>query len=184
MRGQQGNAPKRGSRDRSGRAQARGAARLSAVQALYQMELAGTDLNAVIHEFSDLWSEAGPEDAVVIASADKTFFAEIVRGVVRLQRDIDPVIDKRLAEGWRLVRVDATVRQILRCALYELIDRPDVPARAVVNEYVEVAKDFFEDDEEPKVVNAILDQLARTYRAGEFGAPVKAAVGGGGQDGA
>lgn len=147
--------------------QARSAARLSAVQALYQMEIAGTDLNAVIHEFTKVRSTQTDDDAVVIAGADLTYFADLLRGVVRLQSEIDPVIDKRLSEGWRLVRVDATVRQILRAALYELIDRPDVPARAVVNEYVEVAKAFFEDDE-PKLVNGILDQLARTYRAGEF----------------
>lgn len=163
-------APKR----RTGAA-ARSAARLSAVQALYQMELAGTDLNEVIHQFTEARIDSAEDDGtdddardgVVIDGADMTFFADLLRGVVRLQGEIDPVIDKRLAEGWRLVRVDATVRQILRAALYELIDRPDVPARAVVNEYIEVAKAFFDGDE-PKLVNGILDQLARTYRAEEL----------------
>lgn len=157
-------------RARSAATTARSAARLSAVQALYQMEFGGTDLNAVIHEFAELRRDADDEDGefTVIAGADLTFFSELLRGVVRLQRDIDPVIDKRLADGWRFVRVDATVRQILRAALYELIDRPDVPARAIVNEYVEVAKAFFENGDEPKLVNGVLDQLARGYRAGEF----------------
>lgn len=151
--------------------QARSAARLSAVQALYQMEIAGTDLNAVIHEFTKVRSVQADYESVVIAGADMIYFAELLRGVVRLQPEIDPVIDRRLAEGWRFVRVDATVRQILRAALYELIDRPDVPARAVVNEYVEVAKAFFDKDE-PKLVNGILDQLARVYRPSEFLAPI------------
>ncbi|MEM9030308.1 MAG: transcription antitermination factor NusB [Pseudomonadota bacterium] len=151
--------------------QARSAARLSAVQALYQMEIAGTDLNAVIHQFSTLRTHSDDDETVVIAGADLTFFSELLRGVVRRQGDIDPVIDRQLAEGWRLVRVDATVRQILRAALFELIDRPNVPARAVVNEYVEVAKAFFDSDE-PKLVNAILDRLARTYRTAEFTATV------------
>ena len=95
------------------------------------------------------------------------FFSEIVRGVVRRQRDIDPVVDEQLAEGWRLVRVDSTLRAILRAAMFELLERPDVPVKVVINEYIEVARDFFGEDE-PRVVNGILHQLAERYRREEM----------------
>jgi N utilization substance protein B len=147
----------------------RHAARLASVQALYQMDMAGTDLNAVIEEFvSYRFTKDGGDYGT--AHPDATFFAELVRGVVRRQRDIDPVVDKHLATGWRLVRVDSIVRAILRVALFELIERADVPARVVINEYIEVAHAFF-DDEEPRVVNGVLDRLARQYRADEFERP-------------
>jgi len=159
------------SRSPRARRDARSAARVAAVQALYQMDLAHTDLNAVIHEFSDIRASLEtPDDeegARLIAIADKTFFAELLRGVVRLQKSIDTAVDQQLASGWRLVRMDRIVRQILRAAVYELIDRTDVPARVVINEYVNVAKDFFDGDE-PKVVNGVLDHLAHEFRAAEF----------------
>ncbi|MEO1264545.1 MAG: transcription antitermination factor NusB, partial [Pseudomonadota bacterium] len=107
------------------------------------------------------------DEDFAIEAADKTFFAELVRGVVRLQRTIDQEVDKQLADGWRLARVDSTVRQILRAALYELIDRPDVPAKVVINEYVDLSKEFF-DQEEPRVINGVLDQLAKKHRPGEL----------------
>ncbi|MGF1649824.1 MAG: transcription antitermination factor NusB [Hyphomicrobiaceae bacterium] len=154
--------------------QARSTARFAAVQALYQMDIAQTDLNAVIHEFETFRAEIGDEDSEpgehAIAEADRTFFAEILRGVVRLQATIDPAVDRQLARGWRLVRVDSILRQILRAALFELIDRQDVPGRVVINEYIEIAKAFF-DEEEPKVVNGVLDALAKQYRAPEFEGP-------------
>jgi len=147
--------------------EARSGARLSAVQALYQMDLARTDLNQVIHEFSELRTDgADTGDGVVIATADRTFFAEIVRGVVRLQSTIDPEVDAQLAKGWRLARVDSILRQTLRAALFELIDRPDVPTRVVINEYIEIGKAFFDGDE-PRVINGVLDQLAQKFRAGD-----------------
>ena len=95
------------------------------------------------------------------------FFTELLRGVVRRQRDIDPLVDQQLAEGWRLIRIDAIVRAILRAGVFELMERPDVPARVVINEYINVAHSFFS-DEEPKVVNGVLDKLARRLRASEF----------------
>jgi N utilization substance protein B len=145
---------------------ARRAARLAAVQGLYQMDLAQTDLNAVIAEFKmHRFGRNEGEDA--IAGADATFFAELLRGVVRRQREIDPMVDQQLATGWRLARVDAILRAMLRAGAFELLERPDVPGRVVINEYIEVAHAFFDQDE-PKVVNGVLDKLARRLRAGEF----------------
>lgn len=145
---------------------ARSVARMAAVQALYQMDIAGTDLNAVIHEFETV-RFSGDEKDDILANADKQFFADILRGVVRRQRDIDPVVDEQLASGWRLVRIDSIVRAILRAGVWELQERRDVPARVVINEYIEVAHAFFS-EEEPKVVNGILDRLAKRLRPAEF----------------
>ncbi len=144
----------------------RTAARVAAVQALYQMDMAGTDLNAVIDEFVRLRFPRAPGDEAA-AGADPTYFAETLRGVLRRQRDIDPQIDQQLAEGWRLKRVDSIVRAILRAGVFELMERTDVPARVVINEYINVAHSFFSEDE-PKVVNGVLDKLARRLRAAEF----------------
>lgn len=145
---------------------ARTAARVAAVQALYQMDLAGTDLNDVIAEFlRERFTDEGRNET--IQGADRLFFADILRGVLRLQRDIDPLVDEQLATGWRLVRVDAILRAVLRAGVCELIDRADVPVRVVINEYVNVAHFFFSDDE-PRVVNGVLDKIARKVRAAEF----------------
>ena len=145
----------------------RSAARMAAVQALYQMDIAHTDIADVIAQFHThrfgAEGEGGAPD-----SADRLFFAELLRGVVRRQRDIDPMLDGKLAEGWRLNRLDSILRATLRAAAFELVERRDVPAKVVVNEYVNVAKDFFSGDE-PKVVNAVLDKIAREQRAAEFG---------------
>lgn len=145
---------------------ARSMARIAAVQALYQMDMAGTDLNDVIREFETL-RFAVTEEAAGANETDAQFFADILRGVVRRQRDIDPAIDEQLATGWRLVRVDSILRAILRAGVFELLERRDVPARVAINEYIEVAHAFF-DDEEPKVVNGILDRMARRLRPKEF----------------
>ena len=147
-------------------AKTRSAARTAAVQALYQMDLAGTDLNDVIQEFVTLRIPARDGEGTA-CGADPTFFADVLRGVVRLQRDIEPLIDEQLATGWRLVRVDSILRAILRAAVFELMERRDVPARVVLNEYINVAHAFFDEDE-PKVVNGILDRLARRLRPGEL----------------
>ncbi len=149
----------------SGRTAGRRAARLAAVQALYQMDMAGTGINAVIEEFVAyrFKQDAGKYGAT---PPDAIFFAEILRGVVRDQSEIDPVVDQQLATGWRLVRIDSTVRAILRAAMFELRARPDVPVRVVINEYINVAHAFFDDDE-PKLVNAVLDKLARDIRPDE-----------------
>jgi N utilization substance protein B len=99
----------------------RTAARVATVQGLYQMDLAGTDLNDVIDEFVRLRFPRAPGDEAA-AGADPAFFAELLRGVVRRQRDIDPLVDQQLAEGWRLVRIDAIVRAILRAGVFELME--------------------------------------------------------------
>lgn len=145
---------------------ARSAARMAAVQGLYQMDVAGTDLAGVIHEFTTLRFVADDAEEE-IRGADPVFFADILRGVVRRQRDIDPLIDQALATGWRLLRVDSILRAILRAGALELMERPDVPVRVVINEYINVAHAFF-DAEEPRVVNGILDRLARRLRLSEF----------------
>jgi N utilization substance protein B len=144
----------------------RTAARVAAVQALYQMDMAGTDLNAVIDEFVRLRFPRAPGDEAA-AGADADLFTDLLRGVVRRQRDIDPLVDRQLAEGWRLTRIDAIVRAILRAGVFELMERNDVPARVVINEYINVAHSFFS-GEEPKVVNGVLDRLGRRLRAADF----------------
>ena len=144
--------------------QSRSVARLAAVQALYQMEVSSAGVEHVIREFTEHRFDRDVE-GVTLASADETFFAELVRGVVAEQARVDQAIAKRLAEGWRLERLDATVRAILRAGAYELAHRPDVPTEVVIDEYVEVAKSFFE-GVEPAFVNGALDGVARDVRPG------------------
>lgn len=146
----------------------RSSARLAAVQALYQMDSAGSDTEETISEFESyrLGKKIGGEH---YAPADVSFFRDIVRGVVENQRELDPLIDNRLATGWPLMRIDLTLRQILRAGLYEIQHKRDVPAKAAIVEYVDVAQAFFDNGEEPKVVNALLDALARELRPQDFG---------------
>ncbi len=143
---------------------ARSQARLAAVQALYQMDMAGTDLAEVIDEFNTHRMGEAAEDRT-IAGADAEHFARILHGVVRRQKEVDPVIDGQLASGWSLTRVDAILRAILRAGAFELLEETDVPVRVVINEYVNVAHAFFAGDE-PRVVNGVLDALARKLRPG------------------
>ena len=146
----------------------RRAARLAAVQALYQMELAGEDAETVAEEFA-AW-RFGREPEITPGEPDEAFFGDIVRGVPHRQDDIDAAVTDCLASDWRLSRVDSILRAILRAGAYELIARPDVPARVVIDEYVELSTAFFS-GEEPAFVNAALDKLARARRTGEFGEP-------------
>ena len=149
--------------DLSGKARrARTVARLAAVQALYQMDIAGAGVEAVIREFSDFRFD-GDMEGERLAKADEAFFAEIVRGVIETQSDIDRVISGRLATGWRLERIDATLRAILRSGAFELTRRPDIPTEVAIDEYVEIAKSFFEGPE-PGVANGVLDGIARDAR--------------------
>jgi N utilization substance protein B len=141
---------------------ARSVARLAAVQALYQMETAGAGVETVIREFSDHRFGADIE-GVRLAQADEAFFAELVRGVVAEQSAVDGAVTRRLAPGWRLERIDATARAILRCGAFEVMRRPDVPAEVAIDEYVEIAKSFF-DGAEPGFINAALDAIARDER--------------------
>jgi N utilization substance protein B len=144
----------------------RGAARLAAVQALYQMDLGGASLPEVLAEFESY--RLGKEiDGEQYRDADFAFFRDIVSGVVREQQTIDPIVHTTLSAGWPLARVDVTLRAILRAGAYELSGRSDVPARVVIAEYVDVAKAFFE-GEVPAMVNGVLDAIARRIRPVEF----------------
>jgi N utilization substance protein B len=145
--------------------QARSVARLAAVQALYQMEVSGVGVETVIREFTEHRFDRGMEgdESAPLAAADEAFFAELVRGVVGVQREVDTAVVKRLASGWRLDRLDATVRAILRAGTFELAHRPDVPVEVVIDEYVELAKSFFEGPE-PGFVNGALDGVAQDVR--------------------
>ena len=150
------------------KANKRGAARLAAVQALYQMELAGTGLNEILAEFESHWLGREVEGAQYLP-AEAAFFRDVVSGVVREQRTLDPLIDEALQHGWPLKRIEAVLRAVLRAGAYEISHRRDVPASVVVAEYADVASAFVE-REETGMVNAVLDQLARKLRAEEFAA--------------
>jgi N utilization substance protein B len=147
--------------------QARSVARLAAVQALYQMEVSGAGAEHVIREFAehrfDRDAPADTGEETPLAAADEAFFADLVRGVVGNQREIDAAIARKLAANWRLERIDATVRAILRAGAYELTHRPDVPTEVAIDEYVELAKSFFEGPE-PGFVNGALDAVAQDAR--------------------
>jgi N utilization substance protein B len=137
----------------------RGAARLAAVQALYQMDVGRQTLEDTLAQFGafHLGREVEGEQYL---PADADFFGQIVRGVTKSQLEIDPAIDKALADDWPMERVDATLRAILRAAAFELLRRRDIPPRVVITEYVDVARAFFEDDA-TGMVNAALDAIAR-----------------------
>ncbi|AWM86969.1 transcription antitermination factor NusB [Microvirga sp. 17 mud 1-3] len=144
----------------------RSAARLAAVQALYQMDVSGKGVIDALAEFEAFW--IGREvEGIEFQPSDIEFFRNILSGVVDNQRAIDVKIDKALAAGWPLKRVEAVLRAILRAGGYELMFRKDVPARVVITEYVDVAHGFYHEDE-PGLVNAVLDTLARDVRAGEL----------------
>lgn len=139
----------------------RGAARLAAVQALYQMDVGHQSLEETLAQFNTyrLGREIDIEgDQYLPADAD--FFGQIVRGVIKSQLEIDPLVDSALAEGWPMARIDATLRAILRAAGFELLRRADIPHGVVITEYVDIAKAFFE-GEVPGLVNGVLDAIAR-----------------------
>ena len=143
----------------STRSQARSAARLAAVQALYQRQMEKTPLARLLDEFHLHRLGAEIEDEQY-AQADVDFFDDIVSGVDARRDEIDALVAARLTEGWSLARLDKTMLQILRAGTYELIARPDVPVGSTISEYVDVAKAFF-DDREAKFANGILDAVAR-----------------------
>jgi len=141
----------------------RGAARLAAVQALYQMDVGRQTLEDTLTQFGafHLGREIEGEQYL---PADADFFRQIVRGVAKHQLEIDPAVDQALADGWPMERVDATLRAILRAAAFELLRRKDIPAKVVITEYVDVARAFYEDDASG-LVNAALDTIARAAGA-------------------
>ena len=148
------------------KANKRGAARLAAVQALYQMDLAGTGINDIMAQFENHWL-GGEIEGVRYRPAEPAYFRDIVEGVLREQKRLDPQIDAALARGWPLKRIETVLRAVLRAGAYELACRADVPARVVTSEYVDVASAFV-DKEETGMVNAVLDELAHQLRAAEF----------------
>ena len=141
---------------------ARAAARLAAVQALYQREMEATPLARLLDEFHQHRLGQEIEDAHY-AKADVAFFDDVVSGVVARQDEIDTLLGERLAEGWRLERLDKTLLQILRAGTYELLARADVPTSAAISEYLDVAHAFF-DKGEARFANGVLDAVAKAVR--------------------
>jgi transcription antitermination protein NusB len=144
----------------------RSAARLAAVQALYQMDVSGKGVIDALAEFEAFW--IGREvEGITFKPAENEFFRDLLGGVVREQRQIDGKVDAALTAGWPLKRIEAVLRAILRAGAYELLFRKDVPVRVVISEYVEVAHSFYSEDE-PGLVNAVLDTIARDVRGNEL----------------
>jgi transcription antitermination protein NusB len=145
------------------RSKARAAARLAAVQALYQHEMEATPIPALLHEFHQHRLGATIED-VEYAEADMAFFDDIVKGAHARSDEIDRMIASKLSSDWSLDRLDKPMRQILRAGTYELMARMDVPVGAVISEYLDVT-DAFYDRREKGFVNGILDAVAKDVRA-------------------
>jgi transcription antitermination protein NusB len=144
------------------RSRSRAAARLAAVQALYQHEMESTPLARLLDEFHQHRLGREIEDEQY-ADAEVGFFDDLVRGVIGRQEEIDALLAERMAKDWSLTRIDKTLLQILRAGAYELIARPDVPTGAAIGEYVDVAHAFFE-PREAKFVNGVLDAVAKAVR--------------------
>jgi N utilization substance protein B len=149
------------------RSRSRSAARLAAVQALYQQEMEGTPLPRLLKEFHDHRLGATIEDARYY-DAERDFFDDIVAGVDARRQELDQRISERLAEGWTLDRLDRPMRAILRAGAYELIARADVPVGSVISEYVDVAHAFY-DKRESGFVNGLLDAIAKEARSAPAG---------------
>lgn len=145
------------------RSRARSAARLAAVQALYQQEMEGTPLVLLLTEFHQHRLGATIDD-VEYADAEVSFFDDVVKGVDARREELDGLIAARLASGWTMDRLDKPMRQILRAGTYELVARPDVPVATAISEYVDVAAAFY-DKREKGFVNGLLDAVAKAVRA-------------------
>lgn len=144
------------------RSRSRAAARLAAVQALYQREMEATPIARLLNEFHQHRLGQEIEDAQYL-EAEVAFFDDVVRGVDARQEEIDAHLSERLAQGWSLARLDKTMLQVLRAGAYELLARPDVPTASAISEYVDVAHAFF-DAREAKFVNGVLDAVAKAVR--------------------
>ena len=147
---------------------AKSAARLGAVQALYQMDIAASDLGETLAQFASRATGENFDDGQC-GEADYKHLREVVEGTVREQALIDVTLDKQLAKEWPIHRVNTILRAVLRAGAYELMFKENVPAKVAINEYVNVASAFF-DTEEPAMANAVLNALARARRPGEFAA--------------
>jgi len=144
------------------KSRSRSAARLAAVQALYQHTMEKTPVAQLLHEFHQHRLGAEIEDEQY-AEADVAFFDDIVKGTAARLEEIDGLIEARLTEGWSLGRLDRTLHQILRAGTYELLARPDVPVGSVINEYLDVAHAFF-DQKDTRFANGLLDGIAKDVR--------------------
>ena len=144
------------------RSVSRSAARLAAVQALYQMEMEGTPLAQLLHEFHEHRLGATIEDATY-AEAEQSFFDDVVTGANARRIEIDQLVGGKLAEGWTIERLDRPMRALLRAGTYELLARPDVPVASVISEYLDVAHAFY-DKKEAGFVNGLLDGIAKDVR--------------------
>ncbi len=145
----------------------RRAARLSAVQALYQMDIGEESSNTVIFQFLNHRFEQSEDRH--LEAVDTEFFEALVKGVVQFQDDIDNKIANHLSEKWTIKRLDLTLRAIMRAGSFEILRRPDVPALVIIDEYVSITSDFFDGGKEPGFVNGAMDKMAKSVRAAEFG---------------
>ena len=144
-------------------ANARGVARLAAVQALYQMDVGGTTLPEAMAQF-ELFRLVEEIDGWAYRPADKGYFRHLVGGVVEAQRVLDPAIHGALPDGWPLTRLDTLLRALLRTATFELMKRQDIPTAVILNEYLDVARAFY-DDQEVRLTNGVLNALAKRFRS-------------------
>jgi len=140
--------------------------RLSAVQALYQMDVASLSSKHVIMEF--LNHRFGFEDEAGMVAADEDYFENLVKGVVERQDEIDTIIAENLSKNWTMKRLDLTLRAILRAGSYEILRRPDVPALVIIDQYVSITSEFHE-DRNTGFVNRVLENMAKSVRQAEFG---------------
>jgi transcription antitermination protein NusB len=144
----------------------RGTARLHAVQAIYQMEIAKTPINEVIASFTTFFMGKEVEGMEFLPS-DELYFKNIIQGVLREQGRLDPAINDVLEKSWPLKRIDMVMRSIFRAGAFELFGKLEIPAKVIIAEYVDVAHAFLEADE-CGMVNAVLDELAKRVRKDEF----------------
>jgi N utilization substance protein B len=145
------------------RSRSRSAARLAAVQALYQQEMEAIPVPRLLHEFHHHRLGA-TIDGTEYVEAEVDFFDDLVSGADARREELDGLIAGKLSAGWSLTRLDKPMKAILRAGAYELLARPDVPVGTVINEYVDVAKAFY-DARETGFVNGLLDALAKDIRA-------------------
>jgi N utilization substance protein B len=153
----------------SSRSELRSVARMSAVQALYEMDITQKGVHEVLAEFRSFWIGREIDDDLEMKEAETKFFGQIVEGVIKDQVLIDRTIDQALSKGWPLVRIELVLRAIMRAGVFELLLRKDIPPRVSISEYVDVTRAFYGEDE-PGMVNAVLDHIARENRLDELGA--------------
>ena len=146
--------------------QMKSAARLYAVQALFQMEASEQSVDAVRKEFEDFRFGAD-YDGDTLAEGDVDLFRQITEDAVNWQAKVDKMTDRGLVAKWPIDRIDPTLRALFRAAGAEFLEG-DAPPKVVITEYVDVAKAFFPEGREPKFVNAVLDHMAREAKPDAF----------------